>query len=414
MRKRIIALLVSLCVSAAALTGCGPQNDISSGAGAQDFPVTIGSVTLKAQPAGVAVLSGNLADVILTMNYEVSLKAKSADCTQSDLSVLPTVTANDAQQMKQLGVDLLMTDTDLTAEQSAACSQQGITVLKIARATGREDLDRLYSQVGSALKGAKTGYEKGVKISQSIFLTIDDINRVIPQSDTITTAAYLYDLNGGAVTGDTLNGRLMESAGLVNAADDATENKFPLEELLRANPKYIFCPTGLKVQLMASPEYSKLAAVTENRVYEMDSAGMQWQGRGMIEAVSFMAGTVYPELLKGTATTSTPSSTVSSAASKPSGTSSQTVSSGTPASSSTVSSASGTLQKGDKGDEVMKMQNRLKDLGYMYVKPTGEYVDTTVQIVKDFQFLNSLPATGIADAKTLALLYSDSAKKRTN
>ena len=189
---------------------------------------------------------------------------------------------------------------------------------------------------------------------------------------------------------------MIESAGLVNSAADGTGNKMEVAELLRADPKYIFCPTGLKAKLTQSEEYKKLTAVKEGRVYEMDPSQMLWQGRGMVEAVSFMAGTVYPELLKGTDT----SSNTSSGSSEPS--------------SSPASGTTATLKKGAQGPDVLKMQNRLQELGYMFVKPTGLFAEGTEQSVKDFQLLNGLATTGIADATTLQKLYAADAKKRTS
>jgi ABC-type Fe3+-hydroxamate transport system, periplasmic component len=401
MLKKLTAVFLCAGIMLSAFAACGPKNDISSGAGNQDYPVTIGEVTIKEKPTGAVVLSENLADVILAVGYEAELKAKSEDCAQTDLSVLPNVTADDAEKIKSLGADLVLTETALTQAQNDAMGKAGITVLAIPRATGREDLDRLYSQVGSALKGAKTGYERGKKISQSIFLTIDDISRIIPETNTPTSVAYLFDTEGGVVTGDTLEGKLIESAGLVNAASDGTGNKMPVEDLLRVNPKYIFCPAGLKSELASSMEYQKLTAVKEGKVYEMDPGLMLLQGSGMTEAVYFMAGTVYPELLKSSSTPSTASSSSGSSS----------------AASSGASSAAGTyttLKKDAQGDDVMKMQNRLLELGYMFIKPTGLYGDGTVQSVKDFQLLNGLTVTGVADPATLQKLYSPDAKKRTN
>jgi len=378
---------------ASAFAACGPQNDISSGAGVVDYPVTIGTVSLKAQTTGVAVLSKNLADVILAIGYEAQLKAKSAECTQSDLSVLTDVTANDASKIKSLGADLVLADTPLTTAQSEAMTQAGITVLQITKATGREDLDRLYSQVGAAFKGAKTGYERGKKISQSIFLTIDDISRIIPESKTPTSVAYLYDDAGSVVTGDTLEGKLIDSAGLVNAATDGVNNKMAISELLLSDPKYIFCPTGVKAKLAASAEYKKLTAVKSGKVYEMDPDLMILQGRGLVDAVSFMAGTVYPELLKNTTTDSSASS-------------------GTASGTSSAVAPTVALQKDAKGADVTKMQKRLLELGYLFVNPTGLYGDGTVQSVKDFQLLNGLTVTGIADTTTLQKMFASDAKKR--
>ena len=396
MLKKLTALFLSAILAAGMLTACGPKNDISSGAGEKDFPVKIGEVTINQEPSGVAVLSPNLADVILTMDYEVSLKAKSADCTQSDLAVLPNVTMDEAQKIKDLGANLVLTDTKPSEAQTEAFNKAGITVLTIAKATGREDLDRLYSQVGSALKGAKTGYEHSKKASQSIFLTIDDISRIIPQSNKPITVAYLYDADGGVVTGDTLQGKLIEAAGLLNAASDGTGNKMPVNELLIANPQYIFCPTGVKAKLAESPEYKKLDAVKAGKVYEMDPKLMLLQGRGMVDAVTFIAGKVYPQLLEGTNASGTSSTGSASPGTGASGTFDTSI----------------TLKKGDKNDNVLKMQNRLQELGYMFVKPSGEFAEGTEQSVKDFQFLNGLPATGVAEPKTLQKLFSDNVKKR--
>ncbi len=406
MLKKMTAVFLCILIAAGALAACGPKNDISSGAGTKDFPVTIGSVTINEEPAGVAVLSPNIADVILAMGYEIQLKAKSAECTQSDLAVLPDVTVDDVQKIKDLGVKLVFTDTKPAEDKVSALNKEGIAVLTLAKATGREDLDRLYSQVGAVMKGAKTGYEKGKKTSQSIFLTIDDISRIIPSSNTPTSVAYLYDAEGAVVTGDTLEGKLIESAGLVNAASGGTENKLSAGDLLLANPKYIFCPTGLKAKLAQSEEYKKLDAVKSGKVYEMDPNLMLLQGRGMIEAVSFMAGTVYPQLLEGTAASGAP--TASSGTQSGAGTGSSSTS------STAAGNTSATLKKGDKGDEVLKMQNRLKELGYMFVKPSGEFAEGTEQSVKDFQLLNGLTVTGVADPSMLQLLYSANPVKRTN
>lgn len=410
MLKKITAVFLCILIAAGALAACGPKNDISSGAGAKDFPVTIGSVTINEEPTGVAVLSPNIADVILALGYEVQLKAKSAECTQSDLAVLPDVTVDDVQKIKDLGAKLVFTDTKPADDKVSALNKEGIAVLTLAKATGREDLDRLYSQVGAAMKGAKTGYEKGKKTSQSVFLTIDDISRIIPSSNTPTSVAYLYDAEGTVATGDTLEGKLIESAGLVNAASGGTENKLSAGDLLLANPKYIFCPTGLKAKLAQSEEYKKLDAVKQGKVYEMDPNLMLLQGRGMVEAVSFMAGTVYPQLLEGTAASGAPtaSSGTQSGSSQGAGTGSSSTS------STAAGNTSATLKKGDKGDEVLKMQNRLKELGYMFVKPSGEFAEGTEQSVKDFQLLNGLTVTGVADPSTLQLLYSANPVKRTN
>lgn len=401
MLKKCTAALLSAALVFTLLMGCSRQNDISSGVGAKDFPVTIGNTTISSVPTGAAVLSPNVADVILALGYEINLKAKSADCTQSDLTALPNVTANDADKIKEAGASLVFSDAALTQEQQGAMERDGITVLVLSPASSRADLSRLYSQVGAVLKGAVTGYEKGKKIADGTFETIDDITREIPKSNTPVTAVYLYDTNGDAATGDTIAGSLVNASGFTNVADSATKGKYSVQDLLIANPKYVFCAKGVKAQLTSSADLKKLSAVKQGKVYEMDANMMKLQGEQLINAVSFMAGTAYPQLLQSTS--SSPTASTSSSSSK---------------TASSKASANGlnlnqTLKLGMQNDDVLKMQNRLQELGYMFVKPTGLFAEGTQQSVKDFQLLNGLPVTGTADPATLQKMFASDAKKRT-
>lgn len=74
------------------------------------------------------------------------------------------------------------------------------------------------------------------------------------------------------------------------------------------------------------------------------------------------------------------------------------------------------LQKGSKGDEVVKLQNRLNELGYSVGKADGDFGNKTKAAIEQFQGDNGLDVTGIADEKTLELLYSEDAvsKQATN
>ncbi len=70
-----------------------------------------------------------------------------------------------------------------------------------------------------------------------------------------------------------------------------------------------------------------------------------------------------------------------------------------------------TLSKGDKGDEVLEMQNRLYMLGFLTSDFDGAFGKNTQTAVKLFQQAAGLEPTGIADNATLQLLYSDDAPR---
>ena len=71
------------------------------------------------------------------------------------------------------------------------------------------------------------------------------------------------------------------------------------------------------------------------------------------------------------------------------------------------------LDLGCKGDDVLQMKQRLHELGYFDTDKFSDLYDTeTAAQVALFQEVNELEQTGIADADTLTLLFSDQAKGR--
>lgn len=66
-----------------------------------------------------------------------------------------------------------------------------------------------------------------------------------------------------------------------------------------------------------------------------------------------------------------------------------------------------TVQRGDSGEEVERLQRRLTTLDYNYNGTSGSYDEITEAAVKSFQRRANLQETGIADEETQRLLYSD-------
>ena len=71
--------------------------------------------------------------------------------------------------------------------------------------------------------------------------------------------------------------------------------------------------------------------------------------------------------------------------------------------------AQGIYTVGAKGDEVTRLQQRLKDLGYLNSKVDGQYGGGTKRAVISFQRRNGLKTDGVAGETTLAKLYADDA-----
>lgn len=83
------------------------------------------------------------------------------------------------------------------------------------------------------------------------------------------------------------------------------------------------------------------------------------------------------------------------------------------AKTTTTKKTSSALRYGDKGDEVLKLQNRLVELGYLSGKQDGSYGNKTVAAVKNFQKTAGLTADGVAGPATQKALYESDAPKAT-
>ncbi len=67
------------------------------------------------------------------------------------------------------------------------------------------------------------------------------------------------------------------------------------------------------------------------------------------------------------------------------------------------------LRRGNTGDQVTLLQNRLKALGYMTQAADGIFGSATEKALLSFQNINGLTPDGIAGEQTLVKLYSDAA-----
>lgn len=399
-RKRITALLLSLVLLCGSFAACSEISDLASGVTSGEFPVEVAGVTISSKPQKVLVLSPSLADVVLALGYETQLAASSEDCTQESLRDLTKV---DPNSLSESGItpDLVLLDP-ASASSEQSLRDAGLTVLNIAPATDRSDYERLFAQVSSALAGGGPGYDAGIATAQDIFLTLDNITRVVP-NDTVVTACYLYDLGGRAVTGNMLGSTIMTYSGVTNVFKDLTGGQYDYDTLRMANPNLIFCAPGLKEEIESDSRFSSFQAVNNGKVFELEPRLMERQGRTVVECALEISAAAFPELTQESSTQATdPTSKIES----------QVNSALTSSALEEDDTVYPHLQEGDQGEEVLAMQTRLDELGYLDTDYDGHYGEYTASCVRDFQKANGLPETGEADPDTQKLLFSNRAKRQ--
>lgn len=390
---RVLAVLLCVVLGCCSFAGCSQMDDIVSNVTATgEFPVEVNGVTIQSRPSRVVVLSPSLADVVLALGCETQLAGASEQCVQDDLAELEKVSPNDVEAIQGLQPDLVLLDSNSGVAQSAL-DEAGVTVLDVEPATDRSDFERLYSQVSSALSGGGAGYDEGIDTAQDIFITLDNINRIVPK-DTITTACYLYDLEGSAVTGDMFGSTIMSYAGVTNVFDSLEGGTYDFQSLEIANPNVIFCAPGLVDEIKNDSRFSGFQAVEQGKVFELNTSLMEWQGRTVVESAYEISANAFPELLEpDSMVVSDPTAEIDSEVS----------------SAMEAQSQYETLEQGSQGDAVVAVQERLEQLGYLTDTFDGHYGATTADCISRFQTANGLEATGIADPATQAALFAEGA-----
>ena len=402
--KKIISTILSLLIILS-FSSCKKSDSKHI----DEYPVTVSGVTIQKSPEKVVVLSDSLADIILALELENKLIARTDECTQEKLATLPSIGSIqniDLNKISSYSPDLILADKTIENNLLEKLQTLNIPVICLEPATKRESFITLYQDLGSILAGSQTGKTLGENTANNILMTLDDINRIIPKKGVVTTACYFYDSNKKIASGDTLASMLLELSGATNIAKGSTNFNIDTTALKISNPNFIFCAENTKNDLLADSTIASLQAAQNGNTFEMDKSLMTRQGHTVVDAVTFMASKMYPEI--ATSNSSKPDNNE---------TSSKQEDTSQAESNSTESIAEKTyeniqISNGDVSDDVLKVENRLDELNFMPTKPDNVFNEYTVRAITDFQYINGLNATGEANKETLELLFSDHAKTR--
>lgn len=413
MKTKIISLLAAVALMLP-FAGCSAQES--------EYPVRLANVTFSSSPERAVVLSDSMADVMIASGYIKKIVGKSAECTQKELSDVPSVGKvgkTNIDKVKELNPDVIFTDSSAGKEEIASLRDTGAKIITLMPADSMESLSDLYSNVGAIFDGNVTGKTSGKKRAESISLMLDDLQRLIPESDVVVTACYLYDERGTALTADTFGGGLFDYANAVNVCKTSVSNEEQMNIMRLSNPQYIFCDTGVKDKIMNSEDFSSFKAVKDGNVFEIPSSCFERQGNSLLDSVSQIMEIIYPEISEGSKPEE--SSKSEEGSSKPEEDSSKPEENSKPDESSAEKpkvkadtslkiTDDMLLEKGQENDNVKKMQTRLKALGYFDEENTGYFGDVTYEAVVAYQKANGFEETGVADSKLLKNMFSAKAK----
>lgn len=367
-----------------------------------DYPVTVGNLVFNEAPKSVAVLSSNLADVVLACGYEGMLAARGEVCDQGALEILPTVgTAQepDLDELEDLGVDLILTDATFSEETAEQLEKLGISALVMKPADDIEALSKLYNNVAASLAGGYTGKMQAMSVFEDLKGSLETVRSNASSDNIVSTTCYIYDVTEDECTvaygGDFAN-QLFDYASLTNitAADD--DGIVGIDTLLKGNPDSIFCDNGVYEKLTANKDLKSLRALSKSAVYVLPKKYLEMQGTTCLKTADYIAAKTHQNY----------------AQSQP-----------WPDEFDVVEEAAEYVAPfepqvdiyytiGESYEPIKDIEERLISLGYMQGKADTAYDQDTADAISSFQSSNGLSATGVADYATLKILLSNDAKSR--
>ena len=413
--KKILALAAALLII---ISAAACRTDKKG-----DYPVILGNYTFEKRPDSIVCLSDSIADILISCGYADLITARSDECTQREIADVPSVGSKafpSADKILSFSPDIVFADRSIADSIYDNIRDSGVRIAVMVPAEDSEGLIRLYSNISAVAEGNNKGRENGTEKANSILMTMSDLQRLVPEKDIVTTVCYIYDTKGTAATENSPAGRVLSYTDAVNVCGTSHTPEDTKKSIKLSNPDFIFCDTGIKSSIENDSDFKELRAVKNGHVYELDSLLIQRQGNSMVEALAFIIETMYPEtndpgVSETAQESSQPESSAPQEISQPE--SSVTQESSQPEESSSGVEADDSLEiydglaygEGEQNDDVYKIQERLRTLGYFENEPTGYFGSVTAEAFARFEAANGLDADGYASADDLRLLFSANA-----
>lgn len=298
----VVVLTTGLLAGAGCASGTDSSDAAGSGttgapAGAASYPVTVGDLTLTAQPTKIVSLSPTATEMLYAVgagDQVVAVDSNSnypADVPKTDLSGFKP----NAEAIAEKDPDLVVISNDLN-NVVASLSQVKIPVYLAPAAVTLDDTYREISEIGTL-----TGHQaEAADLVQRMKDEIAKLVKDVPQRAEKLTYYWELDPSYYSVTANTFIGSLLTMIGLENIATPGAAGDYPQlvpEAIVKADPDLIFladttCCQQSAETVKARPGWANITAVRQNQVYALDDDTASRWGPRVVDLVRSIADSV--------------------------------------------------------------------------------------------------------------------------
>lgn len=290
----IAGLFLSLT---AVLASCGSSNEMSSdtvAVTADVFPVTVGDLTLDAQPASIISLSPTATEMLYAIGAGPQVVAVDEYSNYpAEAAALGTPLSGfepNIEAISGYSPDLVI----ISYDPGSLVEQLNTLSIPVFVAGAAMSIENVYEQIEQL--GVLTGNsQKAIEVSQTLQAGIEEAVASVQFSDPPLSYYYELDNTYYSVTSNTFIGQIFNLFGMRNIADNVESgNDYPqlsAEVIVSADPDFIFladtkCCAQDATTVAARDGWGGLKAVTANQIVELDDDVASRWGPRVLELIT--------------------------------------------------------------------------------------------------------------------------------
>jgi len=308
--KKIISVILTICVFMV-FNGCSKTDnskvDNSNIQEITSYPLSFvdsnkKTVTIEKKPERIVSLAPNVTETIFALEQGEYLVGRTDYCVYpkeaSSVASVGSITKPNIEKIIELKPDLVISSKLLNEDVITKLEALKIKVIVINGAANFDGVYDSITKIGSILNANSKGKSIITGMKSKVEIVKDKVKSAKKPS--------VYYVVGYGKTGDytatkdTFIGEMIDMAGGVNAADDATGWKYSVEKLVQKNPDILICRSakGDKEGIESTVGYSDLTAVKTGKLLEIDNNFLDIQGPRLADGLYKLAELIHPELFK--------------------------------------------------------------------------------------------------------------------
>ena len=303
MKKSIILSIISLFIIAG--LSAQPVQEINENAYLTYTDSRGVTISLDSPPDRIVSLSPNISETIFALDGRSLLVGRTDYCNYpEEVTTVPSVgdlMSPSLEKIISLEPDIVLVSTLGQNQTIEAIENAGIKVAYINESQSMEGTYSLIEDVGILIDRTQEASQLIDGMKEEIDKVTERISRF--QKKTVYYVAGFGQWGDFTATGDTFLHEMIELAGGINVARDASNWTFSLEELLEQDPQIIILPPTwgatfeqTKDAFISYEAYQSLSAVINDSIYYVDGDILNRQGPRSAHAVNLLSRVIHPEL----------------------------------------------------------------------------------------------------------------------